>query len=206
MKKSLLFFLFVILLPTCLNADVKKFKINKTEDGIHSQGALVAPAGSEIQEKFCRIISKYRKAYENETRTGNPLGKKRRLMSIFEKRNIQLAHLLSSGAIQGWAGRITKLSDVSSGAILVVELSCNALFKATPNPLIIPPDTEVYKALAQTKPNQQIRFSGTLFPRGEFPGGYPEFHAVAFHEDSFTQSGSMDEPEFLFRFDQINPY
>jgi len=115
-----------------------------------------------------------------------------------------LTNLLSSGAVQEWIGRVKKIYSTSHGAYLIVELPCKTLFKATPDKLVIPPSTQVYKTLSKTKLNQKIRFSGTLFSRGKFPGGYPEFNKVAFHEDSFTRNGSMDEPEFLFRFDQIN--
>jgi hypothetical protein len=162
-------------------------------------------AGPDTQQKFCKIINQHRDTYREETNTGSPLGRKERLHAIFEKRNTALDNLLSTGAVQGWVGKIRKIYDVSSGAGLIVELPCGTALKATPNKVIIPRGTNLYKLLFQVKLNQKITFSGTLFPRGTFPGGYPEFHAVAFHEDSFTQSGSMNKPEFLFRFDKINP-
>ena len=196
--------------------DIEKIEKNKIIDDVNlhdekeinfkeelSQDSLNSPAGPEIQLRFCLMINKYRKAYQKEKNEGNPLGKKDRLNNLFEKRNVELKKLLLSGAIEGWTGNIKKLYDSSKGAFLVIELPCKTLFKATPDKLIISSDTQVYKALSQTKPKEKIKFSGILFPLGKFPGGYPELNKVVYHEDSFTQSGSMDEPEFLFRFDKI---
>jgi hypothetical protein len=76
----------------------------------------------------------------------------------------------------------------------VIERFDRAYAAAEYHTLIDPEDPLFAKAVALKK-SQRVQFSGSFFPNS----------TDCFREGSMTLGGSMDEPEFLFRFTDISP-
>ncbi|NNM71905.1 hypothetical protein [Enterovirga aerilata] len=102
-----------------------------------------------------------------------------------------------------WVGRISELSSNSEGrGVLAVEIAKDISLKTWNNSIsdagdrtLIEPDSLLYgKAVALSK-GQYVAFSGTFLRSA----------TDCIKESSLTISGSMTDPEFVFRFTDIGP-
>ena len=114
-----------------------------------------------------------------------------------------LCAALPSLQVANWVGRIETLSSNSDGlGVLGVEIAPQVVLKTWNNSFsdsadrtLLQPDSRAFQAVSGLSKGRLVRFSGTLF-RGS---------ADCFHETSMTQAGSMTNPEFVFRFSDIEP-
>jgi hypothetical protein len=117
----------------------------------------------------------------------------------------KLPFISDRGAVHDWVGTVETLSSTGDGhGVLVVRIAPHATVATTNNGLsesmtefktLIAPGSPVYKVAAALKEGQAVHFSGTLFPS----------KVDCLFETSLTMSGSMHEPNFLFRFSDVRP-
>lgn len=75
----------------------------------------------------------------------------------------------------------------------MVSKTWNNSFSDAGERTLLQPDGRVFRAVSALSKSQLVQFSGTLFRSS----------ADCFHETSMTQHGSMTNPEFVFRFSDI---
>jgi hypothetical protein len=110
---------------------------------------------------------------------------------------------LKALAAQEWLGTVEKLTSNNDGkGVLVVRISPTITLKTWNNALsdagdrtLIEPGTPLFNAAAALQVGASVRFAGS-FLRGDVD---------CLRESSMTLEGSMEEPEFLFRFTAIRP-
>lgn len=126
---------------------------------------------------------------------------KRTNLRTARKRAIQQA--LGSLKVSGWVGNVASMGTTSDGlAYVAVLIPCGATIKTWNNGLsdigdstLIRNGSALYNAVADLSDKQAVTFSGR-FVAAE------EDHVK---ESSITESGSMTDPEFIFRFAAIAP-
>lgn len=113
-----------------------------------------------------------------------------------------LCRIVDGEDLQSWAGKVTRLKTNSDGLGVVAIAIGDGVHFATWNNMLsdggdntlIDPSTPIFEKLATLKEGDRIRFSGLLFR---------DSTTDCFREMSLTMSGSMDAPEFLMRFTDI---
>ena len=108
---------------------------------------------------------------------------------------------VTSPSVTGWTGKIVTLTTNGDGnGVVSVEIAPNIELKTWNNSLsdigsdtLIKANSPVYRQLGSLRVGQTVHFSGRLFSDG----------TDCFKETSMTLSGSMSEPEYLFRFESI---
>ena len=103
--------------------------------------------------------------------------------------------------VRDWLGEVETLSSNSDGkGVLAVRLArkvtagtWNNSFSDSDEHTLLDPAGATFAAAAGLKVGGRVRFSGTFF-RSE---------TDCVHEKSITMAGSMEEPEFVFRFTAI---
>lgn len=107
-------------------------------------------------------------------------------------------------AIKNWVGVISELGTTGDGnAYLTVKIpesdasiqTWNNEFSDISSNTLIGPRSSLYEAVSDLSTGQKVRFSGT------FRSGRLDF----VHEASLSEYGSMDEPEFIFKFTSVEP-
>lgn len=113
---------------------------------------------------------------------------------------------IPSPSIKDWIGTITELTTNGDGlGVLSVKLSDNISVKTWNNAVsdvfdktLIDPDSSVFKVLSQLKKGDKIKFSG------QFTKDHNK--TDCYHEASVSLAGSMEEPEYIFKFSSISTY
>lgn len=151
--------------------------------------ALRTPPGD--QKMFVHIVHQMRTAYQaarNDMEKG----------AIRRQRAAQLCSEFRYDRIVGWVGEIVHLSSSSDGrGVLSVNIgdgiqlqTWNNSFSDIGYRTLIDPETILSRNLRALSEGDFVRFSGIFFSD----------RADCFHETSLKQRGSMEEPEFVFRF------
>jgi hypothetical protein len=155
------------------------------------------------QIEFCNLVTDYRNQYRAEFDKENYIDKRTNLRSIFSNRTSALQEVLGNGVVNGWKGKISEiLVSEGKGVFLSVSLPCKAQLKPQDN-LIIRIGTPLYESLRKYQEKQEVTFSGNfLISPTDSVGDYP--YKAYYGEQSFSESGSMDNPEFLFLFKELN--
>lgn len=112
-----------------------------------------------------------------------------------------IRELITSTAVESWYGTIVSIETTSEGkAIFMVRLADNVHIGTWNNALsdyldgtLIEKTDPVYSALADMKAGDKVIFSGNFIPSQE----------DGVKERSITIRGSMQDPEFLFKFNQV---
>jgi hypothetical protein len=151
------------------------------------------------QIEFCRVIADYGVAYLNEVNGPDHLDKKQNIQDLYEARTETIKRALGSGAVVKWRGTLDEIYAIENkGALLEVKLPCESSLSNNDS-LIIPLESELYQALREYHEGSTIIFSGHfILPPENKDGEYP--YKIFYAEQSFTQSGSMEKPEFYFQF------
>lgn len=113
---------------------------------------------------------------------------------------------ISSSTVSGWVGTIEEMTSNSEGlGVLSVKLTNNVVVKTWNNALsdvmdntLIDPDTAMYKTLSSLKKGTRIKFSGNFID--------DDHQLDCYRESSLTLSGSMTDPEYVFRFNSISVF
>jgi hypothetical protein len=158
--------------------------------------AAAEPAIPPEQAAFIRAVVAAREDYRQAP---NELAKG----GVRAQRGQKICQALASAEVSGWMGRVVKLGSNSDGkGVLAVEVA-DEVFVATWNnalsdlahDTLIAPGSRMFAGLAAMEEGQRVRFSGRFFS--------DETDCVA--QQSLTLSGSMREPEFVFRFSAVSP-
>ena len=154
------------------------------------------PAMPAEQVSFIEAVVSSREAYR---KAPNELAKG----GVRAQRREKVCGALKSIAVTGWLGRIVELESNNEGkGVLAVEIAEDVTLATWNNALsdlnhhtLIDSSSALFADLAGMKKGQKVLFSGSFFP--------DETDCVA--EQSMTLSGSMREPEFVFRFSLVTP-
>jgi len=158
--------------------------------------AAPKPAMPAEQAAFIEAVVSSREAFR---KAPNELAKG----GVRAQRRQKICGALNSAAVNGWLGRIVELESNNDGkGVLAVEIADdvnlatwnNAISDLTHHTLIAP-GSAMFAGLAGMKKGQKVRFAGRFFS--------DETDCVA--EQSMTLSGSMRDPEFVFRFSRVEP-
>jgi len=158
--------------------------------------AFVAPvlaagaAGPDVQSKFIQLVEDYKARYAAES---NPLKK----TSLSKERLRKLMDVTPGGMVSGWTGVISGMDTTGAGKAYVsiavprspvTFQTWNNDISDAGNNTLIPSSSPLYQALADMAKGMAVVFSGKLVK-----------------EASMTESGGMEEPEFIIRFTSIKP-
>jgi len=113
-----------------------------------------------------------------------------------------LCNLLKSRHIANWLGTVTKLSTNGEGkGVLYIEIAPNVNIQTMNNSLsdigngtLIDPTSSLFRAASHLHEGQQVRFSGA----------FVESDTDCFEEASMTLRGSITQPEFIMRFEDVS--
>jgi hypothetical protein len=116
-------------------------------------------------------------------------------------RRERLCQLVQSMAVRGWTGTVAELSSSSSGkGVLVVSIGPQITVATTNNDFsdsidhtLLDPSSNVFKQAVSLSKGQRVSFSGFFLPS----------KTDCVEERSLTQDGSMTDPEFNFRFSDV---
>ena len=175
--------------PSPRNAPDKTTSIKKEVSGL-SQSL------PEEQKQFIQIVTKYIKEYNGAI---NELQK----AALRDKRKNELASIVSSLVVSNWEGSITELDTNNDGkGVLSIKIAPKIILSTWNNALsdiasstLIEKDSSVYQALLNFKNGTKVKFSGKFFTS----------ETDFFEEKSLTIDGSMESPEYLFRFESVEP-
>jgi hypothetical protein len=152
----------------------------------------------EEQRQFVTIVGSYEPQYKA---AANELQKS----ALRTKRKSDLEKSSISKDVSGWVGVLSGLETTSDGkAIITVQLQNSPItlktwnngFSDSGHGTLISHGSGMYDKLSKFKEGDFVRFSGSLFLDDK----------DYFRELSMTEEGSMTEPEFLFKFAEINAY
>jgi hypothetical protein len=112
--------------------------------------------------------------------------------------------VLNGLQVRDWLGTVDTLSSNSDGlGVLSIKISNGIWVKTWNNSIsdstdstLINPGSELFRQAAALKTGQVVTFSGHLF-HGD---------SDCIRESSITMAGSMNEPEFIFRFAHVEPH
>ncbi|MCP9626660.1 hypothetical protein NML43_06130 [Rhodopseudomonas palustris] len=112
-----------------------------------------------------------------------------------------LCSLMKSPVAKDWIGELATLSSNSDGwGVLAVKINSNIVLKTWNNAVsdaadktLIDPNSPVFKKAAVLRTGQRVKFSGQ-FIRDQ---------TDCFREGSLTLKGSLTQPEYIFRFSDI---
>ncbi len=150
----------------------------------------------EQQSRFLTVAAEYSDRFKS---AANEL---QQSLLRDERRTALVEALGSQHSVSGWVGTIKRLETNSEGkAILAVSLTQNAEIATWNNALsdivdstLIAKGTPLYKALLNMSVGDSVAVSGSFLPSTD----------DGVKETSLTIRGSMTEPEFLFRFQNVS--
>jgi hypothetical protein len=116
------------------------------------------------------------------------------------QRGVSICRILAKRSISDWTGRVTTLESNSDGkGVLAITLADNISVTTWNNDLsdssygtLIEPSSTLSAAVSTMRMGDQVSFTGTFFPGGN--------DVDCVKEASMSLHGSMQEPEFVFRF------
>jgi hypothetical protein len=162
-------------------------------------GLCEAAAAGDIpqdQKQFIEIVERFHGAY---TQADNDKAKDATRL----QRAKAICAAIRTPLVQNWTGTVFKVSsNREDKGVLELTLSTHVRITTWNDALadvgdhtLIDPKSPLYDQTVLLKKNQEVLFSGSFIPDP----------TDCFRETSITLSGSMDEPEFLFRFSDIAP-
>jgi hypothetical protein len=157
----------------------------------------------DIQRSFVETIraarSKFEEAANDMAKGGERVTRAKEVCKLFGVRTGGQSPI----PVENWVGRVNELSSNNDGwGVLTVEID-DSLSVATHNnsfsdsffATLIDPSTELFRTASSLEKNQIVRFSG-VFDRAEND---------CLSEISLTQAGAMRDPQFIIRFQNIEP-
>lgn len=120
------------------------------------------------------------------------------------QRKIELEKILGGYTVESWVGTVIKIeSNIGDKASLSIRISPEIELKTWNNSFsdlaygtLIPQESQVYKEIFNLKSGQRVIFSGEFYPS--------ENNYI--REASLSTSGSMLNPEFIFKFTSVKKY
>lgn len=158
--------------------------------------APVAPvAMPEDERQFIRVVQESRAAFQrapNEMAQGGTRAQRRE----------EICKILVGSRISGWSGQIRKLGSNNDGkGVLELRLSdglslvtWNNDFSDLSDGTLIDPSSPLFQGLSHMKVGDNVSFSGSFLPSD----------VDCVREASMSLSGSMTDPDFIFRFNTVS--
>ncbi len=112
---------------------------------------------------------------------------------------------MATPTVTGWIGAVDELSSSNDGhGVLKIRLTSHLTVGTTNNALsdsigmstLIDPNSLVFQNASKLHKGQIVRFSGS----------FEQSRDDCFNEESLTQEGSMDDPDFLFQFSEVEGF
>lgn len=150
----------------------------------------------ESQQLFEGIIEDYYEQFDNaENEIQESQARRARMQAI--------AALPIGRVVEGWYGTLENMGTNSEGdAYIAISLNrrlaiktWNNAFSDMSDSTLIKSTNPLYEKLGNMKKGQKVIFSGSFLPSD----------ADTFREGSMTIDGAMTDPEFIFRFSDVNP-
>lgn len=156
-------------------------------------------------QEFCLIVDKYREQYNSIQSKKNYLDKETDIKSTLMDHRKSIVEFLGNGDVKAWKVKISYLSSTmdGSGALVQFDLPCKAELHSSADRLIIKRDSELYGSLRAFAEGDEALIYGE-FEKADGSsesmqlGKYPFDRFAPFGEVSFTESGSIENPEFTF--------
>lgn len=192
-------FLGLIIIGAINSPEENRQKVQEDSVGGASSESIINTTKAPKPENEIRFISVVEKYVKSFSETKNELQQS----LLRNQRNQDLSKSFNSLYIKSWIGVINQLSTNSEGkAILSIRISPNIEIKTWNNSLsdimantLIDKGTPLYKILTTLSTGQKVKFTGNFLPSSD---DYMK-------ETSVTIRGSMRSPEFLFKFESIEP-
>jgi len=114
----------------------------------------------------------------------------------------EVCSIMKSAVVESWIGTIDTLSSNGDGlGVMAVKIGDDVVLKTWNNSVsdasdhtMIDPDSDVFRKASSLKAGQQVAVSGTFIPS----------KTDCFREGSITLAGSLQSPEYIFRFSDIS--
>lgn len=118
------------------------------------------------------------------------------------RRDDALCSTLSQKRVNNWVGKVSKVdADKNGKGLLAVKIAENVTLKTWSNDLsdasdktLIDPGSKLFEKTTMLTVGDQVRFSG------EFFGG----DRACIKEAALNPDGSLKEPDFIFRFSEVD--
>jgi hypothetical protein len=147
------------------------------------------------QQDFVRVVDSARNAYKSAANE---------MLKGVERVNRRKAicKTLNSPNVKNWVGKIVQLRSAGKDArgVLAVSIGTKITLKTWNNDFsdldfgtLINTDSPLFASVSAMKVGDSVVFSGHFFPSEE----------DCVKEGSLTTGGSMNDPEFIFRFRQV---
>lgn len=184
--------------PVTASSPANPSRVAAAEPPAPAPAPAPSPAPS-MPEAEAAMISAVQTAMTQTAQAANDM----QIGGIRARRAQGICTAIKSLQITSWIGRVTKVSANSDGkGVLTVELADNIVVKTWNNDLsdigsktLIEPTSALFQKASMLREGQSVRFSGS-FIKGDVD---------CVRESSMTLKGSMEEPDFIFRFSDIAP-
>lgn len=157
-------------------------------------GAIDAMSAAQMPPKEVSFINVIRKARADYAEASTDMQKG----AVRPRRAKAIRAALQAPQVENWIGRAVKITTNGEGkGVLTVAIDDNLTLATWNNAFsdigsntLVEADTPVYEAMLTLSKGDLVRFSGRFFKDDE----------DGIDEQSFTMTGSIEEPEFTFRF------
>ena len=158
------------------------------------------PAMPADERAFCDVVSSYGQQYKQaESSDENQI----KLSQLRMARRQALVAAIARPSVHAWVGELGSLETSGDGtASFSVKLPCGVKIETWNNGLsdisdhtMVAPTSQLYNQLAALKEGDRVKVSGVLVRGGQ----------DGFKESSVSEQGSMEDPEFVFRFSEVGP-
>lgn len=155
----------------------------------------------KAQSEFTNVINEHRDLYKSASSSDNDLKKE---ASRFDRR-LALRDTMNGYSVNKWIGEIGNIGSVNDGekasfSVLIdddIELKTwNNRFSDLGSSTLIESGSTLYDKVFDMESGQTVIFSGTFLPDDD----------DYISESSLTLRGSMERPEFIFKFSDISHY
>jgi uncharacterized protein len=160
---------------------------------------LAIPAAVPIIDRKALLVAAVEKAREAYAAGANDMAKG----AARPRRARDICAAMPSAAVDKWSGIVETLTSNGDGlGVLSIKVDDHVALKTWNNSFsdirdhtLIDPNSSVFRKASALKVGQKVVFSGTFIPDT----------TDCFREGSMTLAGSVDRPEFIFRFSDISP-
>lgn len=170
-----------------------------SNDDDEKQSKKASEPTIEYPKNEIALIEASQKAMDKAKRAANDMQKG----SALSERSNTICATLGSLYVQDWIGTISKIDSNSDGyGVLSIKLDKNISVKTWNNALsdtfhktLIRPETPLFDTVANLKRGQKVKFSGTFFKDDK----------TCIYESSISLDGKLKQPEYIFRFSNVDP-
>lgn len=164
--------------------------------GLFGSACTNSPSYSQLprtQAQFCEALDRAKDLYDKADELENSQARSNGIDASRRTRKNALLAALPDGSFIGWSTQVEKVSSSSADLFLEVRPSCRTKVLLKQRTPFNAKDEEFLSSL---KNRSWLLVSGSLIPGDELDG---------FEEGSFTDRGSLGEPEFRAGFALMKP-